>query len=90
MWTKHPGLLNETDDEVANRRTMSLAGLAVTLFMTVLGLFLVRGLQVDDSIGSCLNLGCVNRDLAFHDTRRPDVTSDLARTAMRSVRQPNS
>ena len=90
MWTKHPRLLNETDDEVANRQTASLAGLAVTLLLAVLGLFLVRGLQADDMIRSCLNPGWVNRDLAFPDTRMPDVTSDLTRTAMRSTRQTNS
>jgi hypothetical protein len=90
MWTKHPGRLNETDDEVADRQTASLAGLAVTLFLTVLGLFLMRGLTADDSIGICLNPGWVNRDLGFHDTRMPDVTPDLTRTAMRSVRRHNS
>jgi hypothetical protein len=90
MWTKHPGLLNETDDEVANRQTASLAGLAVTLLLAVLGLFLVRGLEADDAIRSCLNPGWANRDVAFHDTRMPDVTSDLTGTAMQSVRQPNS
>jgi hypothetical protein len=90
MRTKHPGLLNETDDEVANRQTASVAGLAVTLLLAVLGLFLVRGLQAVDMITSCLNPGWVNRDLAFHGTRMPDVTLVLARTATRSVHQPNS
>jgi hypothetical protein len=45
MSTKHPDLLKETDDDVANRQTASLAGLAVSLLLAVLGLFLVRGLQ---------------------------------------------
>jgi hypothetical protein len=84
------GLLNETDDEVANRQTASLAGLAVTLLLAILGSFLVRGLHADDIITSSLNPGRANPDPAFHATKIPDVTSGLTRTAMRSVRGPNS
>jgi hypothetical protein len=90
MRTKHPGLLHVTDDEVANRQRASLAGLAVTLLLAVLGLFLVRGLHADDMITSSLDPGRANRDPAFHATKIPDVTSGLTRAAMRSVREPNS
>jgi len=68
MWKENRALLNETDAEVANRQTASLAGLAITLLLAVLGLFLVRGLQANDTIGYFANHGEVNCDLVFHDT----------------------
>jgi hypothetical protein len=62
MWKEHPDLLYERDDEVANRRTASLGGLAITLLLAVLGLFLVRGLQAADTIGDCRNSARINCD----------------------------
>jgi hypothetical protein len=57
MLNEHTGRRYETDDEVANRQTASLAGVAITLFLVVLGVCLVRGLQAKDPIGDCLRSG---------------------------------
>lgn len=49
---------DETDD--ANRQTASLAGVAVTLLLLVLGLFLVRALHARGQIEDCLMSGRTN------------------------------
>lgn len=86
MRKQHPVPVHETDDEVANRQTASLASVAITLLLLVVSLFLVRQLQAKDTIGACLNPGQVNCSLGFHDTSVHSATSDLTKTAMRSVR----
>ncbi len=50
------------DDDVeqiegADRQTMSLAGLAVALFLVVLGLFLVKTLRHETRVEDCLLAG---------------------------------
>jgi hypothetical protein len=87
MWNEHPGFLYERDDEVANRRTASLGGLAIALFLVVLGLFLVRGLHVADTILDCRDAGQINCD---PDTGMFNATSDLIRAVMQSMHQFNS
>ena len=52
----------ETDDEAADRQTASLAGVAVTLLLLVVGLFLVRELHAKASIEDCLLAGRSNCD----------------------------
>ena len=50
------------EQETANRQTASLAGVAVTLLLLVLGLFLVRALHNQSAIGDCLMSGRSNCD----------------------------
>ncbi len=49
--------LVEADDEAANRQTASLAGVAITLVLLVIGLFLVRELHNKSLIEDCLMAG---------------------------------
>ena len=44
MQQERPWLVDE-DDEAANRQTASLGGVAITLLLLVVGLFLVRELH---------------------------------------------
>jgi hypothetical protein len=46
--------------EGADRQTMSLAGLAVALFLVVLGLFLVKTLRHETRIEDCMMAGRTN------------------------------
>jgi hypothetical protein len=56
-------LLDEVDDvEAANRQTASLAGVAVTLLLLVVGLFLVHELHAKAVIEDCLMSGRRNCD----------------------------
>lgn len=52
--------LDETDPEAqaeADRQTASLGGLAVVLFLVVLGLFLVKELRAESLLEDCLLSG---------------------------------
>ena len=53
-------LLIDEDDEAANRQTASLAGVAVTLLLLVVGLFLVQTLEAKVAIEDCLMSGRTN------------------------------
>lgn len=54
--------LTEDDDEAADRQTASLAGVAVTLVLLIIGLFLVHQLQAKAAIEDCLMSGRSNCD----------------------------
>jgi len=54
---QHTPWLVEQDDEAANRQTASLAGIAVTLVLLVVGLFLVHRLHTKVAIEDCLMAG---------------------------------
>jgi hypothetical protein len=56
-------LLEADDEEAANRQTASLGGIAITLLLLVLGLFLVRELHAKVAIEDCLMAGRLNCDL---------------------------
>jgi hypothetical protein len=90
LWKEHSGVRFESDDEVANRRTASLGGLAITLFLAVLGLFLLRGLQAPNTMGDCLNSGQINCHQGSNDITIFSTVSDLITATKQSVRQPNS
>ena len=47
----------EAEDEAADRQTASLAGVAVTLLLLVVGLFLVRELHAKATLEDCLMSG---------------------------------
>ncbi len=49
----------------ADRQTASLGGLALVLLLVVLGLFLVRALQIKGHIEDCLLAGRRDCDTAF-------------------------
>ncbi len=61
MQQQRPWLI-EDEDEVANRQTASLAGVAITLLLLVIGLFLVRELHAKAMIEDCLMSGRSNCD----------------------------
>ena len=52
----------EADDAAANRQTASLGGVAITLLLLVLGLFLVRELHAKGVVEDCLMSGRTNCD----------------------------
>jgi hypothetical protein len=61
MQQQRPWLI-EHDEEAANRQTASLAGVAITLLLLVLGLFLVRELHSKAVIEDCLMAGRAHCD----------------------------
>lgn len=61
MQQERPWLV-EQDDEAANRQTASLAGVAVTLLLVAVGLFLVRELHAKSAIEDCLMAGRIQCD----------------------------
>lgn len=62
MQQERPWLLQQEDDEAANRQTASLGGVAITLLLLVVGLFLVRELHAKVAIEDCLMAGRINCD----------------------------
>jgi hypothetical protein len=56
MQEQRPWLVEE-DEEAANRQTASLAGVAVTLLLLAVGLFLVRELHARAVVEDCLMAG---------------------------------
>mgnify|MGYP001545893853 CR=1 FL=1 len=64
MQTRRRGLTEAEAEEEANRRTASLAGVAVTLLLLVLGLFLVRALHANAEIEDCLMAGRSDCDVS--------------------------
>jgi len=67
MQQQRPLLLERDDDEAANRQTTSLAGVAITLLLLVVGLFLVHELHAKATIEDCLMAGRINCDLLLQD-----------------------
>jgi len=61
MQQRRPWLL-EDDDEAADRQTASLAGVAITLLLLVIGLFLVHELHAKAMLEDCLMSGRGNCD----------------------------
>ncbi len=61
-------LLDEIEDqEAADRQTASLAGVAITLLLLVIGLFLVRELQAKATLEDCLLSGRTNCDVVINN-----------------------
>ena len=64
MRHQRPWLLEtDAEQEAANRQTASLGGVAVTLLLLVVGLFLVHELHAKAVIEDCLMSGRLNCDL---------------------------
>jgi hypothetical protein len=59
-------LLDETEDQAAaDRQTASLAGVAITLVLLVVGLFLVHALHSESVVEDCLLSGRSNCDVVI-------------------------
>lgn len=56
-------ILAEDEEDAADRQTASLAGVAVTLLLLVVGLFLVQTLEAKVAIEDCLMSGRSNCDV---------------------------
>jgi hypothetical protein len=69
MATRGWPLSDAEEQEVANRQTASLAGVAITLLLIVLGMILVRELHAKASIEDCLMAGRTNCDLVVTSLR---------------------
>jgi hypothetical protein len=57
------GFLDEPDDDAANFRTASLGGVAITLLLLVVSLFLVRELHAQGMVDDCLRAEHVTCEL---------------------------
>lgn len=62
MQQERPWPVDE-EQEIANRQTASLAGVAITLLLLVVGLFLVRELHAKVAVEDCLMAGRLHCDL---------------------------
>ena len=62
MYQRRPWLSEEEAQEEANRQTASLAGVAITLLLLVLGVFLVHALHAKAEVEDCLLAGRTNCD----------------------------
>jgi hypothetical protein len=57
----HRPLVNETDrQQVANRQTQGLLGIAITLVLLIVGLFLVQQLRSSGRLEDCMMSGRTN------------------------------
>jgi hypothetical protein len=54
----HTAVSDESDDEVADRQTASLGGLAIILLLVVVSLFLVRELQATATTDWGMQINC--------------------------------
>lgn len=62
MYQQRPWLSDDEAQEEANRQTASLAGVAITLLLLVLGVFLVHQLHAKAEVEDCLLAGRSNCD----------------------------
>ncbi len=74
MYQRRPWLDEDEAQEEANRQTASLAGVAVTLLLLVLGVFLVHALHTEAAVEDCLLAGRSNCDMML-----PAVTGSAMR-----------
>jgi hypothetical protein len=63
MYQRRPWLSEDEAQEEANRQTASLAGVAITLLLLVLGVFLVHQLHAKAEVEDCLLAGRTNCDI---------------------------
>jgi hypothetical protein len=62
MYQRRPWLSEDEAQEEANRQTASLAGVAITLLLLVMGVFLVHQLHAKSALEDCLLSGRRNCD----------------------------
>ncbi len=63
MYQRRPWISEEEAQEDANRQTASLAGVAITLLLLVVGVFLVHALHAEAEVEDCLLAGRTNCDV---------------------------
>jgi hypothetical protein len=63
MYQRRPWLSDEEAQIEANRQTASLAGIAITLLLLVVGVFLIHQLHAKAAIEDCLLSGRRNCDI---------------------------
>jgi hypothetical protein len=63
LYTHRPLLEESARDKVAERQTAGLVGIAITLLLLVIGLFLVQQLRASAAIEDCLIAGHRNCDI---------------------------
>lgn len=64
-----PARYQDEDQAEANRITTSLAGLAIALFLVVIGLYLVQNLASKARLEDCLMSGRTDCDVMVHIPR---------------------
>jgi hypothetical protein len=86
---QRPGRRDEPNDEAADRQTARLGGVAITLLLPVVSLFLVRELRGKVPIEDCLIAGRVNCNLLAATPSDPSATISWPRLryATRARRQ---
>ncbi len=62
MYTHRPLPTEQSDETVANRQTAGLLGIAITLIILVVSLFLVQHLRHSAAVEDCLLAGRRNCD----------------------------
>lgn len=67
MLRRRPWFEEAEEERQANRQTASLAAVAVTLVLLILGLFLVRELTAKSRVEDCLLSGRRNCDMMLVD-----------------------
>ena len=73
MYQRRPWLSEEEAQEEANRHTASLAGVAITLLLLVLGVFLVHALHGKSQVEDCLLAGRSDCDVLVQSAPGPAV-----------------
>jgi hypothetical protein len=68
MFQRRPWLSEEEAQQEANRQTASLAGVAITLLLLVVGVFLVHELHAKAQVEDCLLSGRRNCDIMLQTT----------------------
>ncbi len=63
MQQQRTWLPEDDEEEAADRQTASLAGVAVTLVLLIVGLFLIHQLQAKAAVEDCFMSGRSNCDL---------------------------
>ncbi len=72
MYQRRPWLSDDEAQEEANRQTASLAGVAITLLLLVVGVFLIHQLHAKAAVEDCLLSGRRNCDILLRVA--PDTT----------------
>ena len=67
--TQRLGLSRDDEQEAADRQTLSLAGLALVLFLVVVSLFVFRQLAAQAALEDCLLANRTNCDLLIGRAR---------------------
>lgn len=73
MHQRRPWLSEDEAEEQANRQTASLAGVAITLLLLVLGVFLVHALHAKGQLEDCLLAGRRNCDVLLPTATDPAI-----------------